>query len=199
VAAGRPYREIADWLTGEHDISDWWAQKHIVEYEQVRGLRAPGVRPGGTFTVTASRTVAVPVEDLFDAFVDADVRDRWLPGVVLHERTSRPGRSARFDWEDDATRVNVGFAANGEAASQAAVEHERLTALKPSSKPEDRPTTSSVPLWALARKMTCVGTPCGSRMLLIRMALDGAELEGGPDEHHRWFGRAPEADHVRLG
>jgi hypothetical protein len=125
-AAGRPYREIADWLTGEHDISDWWAQKHIVEYEQARGLRAPGVRPGGTFTVTASRTVAVPVEDLFDAFVDADVRDRWLPGVVLHERTSRPGRSARFDWEDDATRVNVGFAANGEAASQAAVEHERL-------------------------------------------------------------------------
>jgi hypothetical protein len=69
--------------------------------------------------------VAVPVEDLFDAFVDADVRDRWLPGVVLHERTSRPGRSARFDWEDGATRVNVGFAANGEAASQAAVEHER--------------------------------------------------------------------------
>jgi hypothetical protein len=88
---------------------------------------------------------------------------------VLHERTSRPGRSARFDWEDGATRVNVGFAANGEAASQAAVEHERLpdpqaaekakaywrerlTALKPSSKPEDRPTTSSVPLRALARK-----------------------------------------------
>lgn len=44
----------------------------------------------------------------------------------MRERTSQPGRSARFDWEDGATRVNVGFTANGEAKSQAAVEHERL-------------------------------------------------------------------------
>ena len=55
-AAGRPYREIADWLTGQHDLSNWWAQKLIVEYEQARGLRPPGVRPDGTFEVSASKT-----------------------------------------------------------------------------------------------------------------------------------------------
>jgi uncharacterized protein YndB with AHSA1/START domain len=125
-AAGRPYREIADWLMNEHDISSWWAQKLIVEYEQARRLRAPGVRPDGTFAVGASKTVAVPVARLFEAFVDADLRERWLPGAVMRERTSRPGRSARFDWEDGATRVNVDFTAQGEAKSQAAVEHERL-------------------------------------------------------------------------
>ncbi|MGH8575878.1 MAG: DUF4287 domain-containing protein [Gammaproteobacteria bacterium] len=41
-APGRPYREIAEWLTGEHGISSWWAQKLIVEYQQACGLRAPG-------------------------------------------------------------------------------------------------------------------------------------------------------------
>jgi hypothetical protein len=125
-AAGRPYQEIAAWLTGEHGLSSWWAQKLVVEYEQARGLRAAGVRRDGTFTVTASKTVAVPAERLFAAFADAEVRELWLPGAVIRERTSQPGRSARFDWDDGATRINVSVAAAGEAKSQVAVEHERL-------------------------------------------------------------------------
>lgn len=88
---GRPYREIAEWLTEEHGISNWWVQKLIVEYQQARGVRAPGVRPDGTFTATASKTLAVPGERAFEAFVDAKLRERWLPGAVMHERTSRPG------------------------------------------------------------------------------------------------------------
>jgi len=125
-AGGRPYREIADWLTGEHGVSAWWAQKLIVEYEQSRGLRDAGVRPDGTFAGGASKTIAAPVDRVFDAFVDANVRERWLPGVSLRERTSQPGRSARFDWGDGASRVNVTFAALGDAKSQVAIEHDHL-------------------------------------------------------------------------
>jgi uncharacterized protein YndB with AHSA1/START domain len=125
-AGGRAYREIADWLTGEHGVSPWWAQKLIVEYEQARGLRDAGVRPDGTFAGGASMTIAVPVQRLYDAFVDASVREQWLPGVVLRERTSQAGRSARFDWGDGASRVNVTFAALGDAKSQVAVEHDHL-------------------------------------------------------------------------
>jgi len=125
-AAGREYREIAAWLTGEHGVSSWWTQKLIVEYQEARGRRAPGVRPDGTFAAGASKTVAVPVERLVEAFGDADLRARWLPGVVLHERTSQPGRSARFDWEDGPTRVNVTFLAVDRARSQVAVEHDHL-------------------------------------------------------------------------
>ena len=124
-AAGLPYREIADWLMDHHGLSNWWAQKLIVEYEQARGVRAPGVRPDGTFAAGVSKTVAAPAERVFDAFVDAELRERWLPGVTLSERTSQPGRSARFDWEDG-TRISVTFVARGETKSQVAVEHERL-------------------------------------------------------------------------
>jgi hypothetical protein len=125
-APRREYREIADWLTGKHDLSSWWAQKLIVEYEQARGLRGPGVRPDGTFSVGASKTVAVPVERLYEAFVDPKERKRWLPGAVMRLRSSQPGRRAHFDWEDGATRVNVEVSAKGEARSQVAVEHVRL-------------------------------------------------------------------------
>ena len=125
-AGGRPYREIADWLTGEHGVSSWWAQKLIVEYEQARGLRDAGVRPDGTFAGGASKTVAVPVARLFEAFDDTTIRERWLPGAVMRVRTSQPGRSARFDWDDGASRVNVTFAALGDGRSQVAVEHDHL-------------------------------------------------------------------------
>jgi hypothetical protein len=125
-AAGRPYREIADWLTAEHRMSSWWAQKLIVEYEQARGLRAPGVRRGGTFTVGASKTLAVRVERLVAAFADPTQRADWLPGVALRERTSQAGRSIRYDVGDGSTRLNVTFVAAGEGKSQVAVEQELL-------------------------------------------------------------------------
>lgn len=125
-APGRPFREIAGWLGGEHGLSSWWAQKLIVEYEQARGLRPAGVRPGGTFTVGTSITVRVPVERLYGAVVDPAQRERWLPGAVMRERTSRPHRSARFDWADGGTRVSVTLEAKGDAKSQLALEHERL-------------------------------------------------------------------------
>jgi uncharacterized protein YndB with AHSA1/START domain len=125
-AAGRPFRDIADWLTGEHDLSRWWAQKLIVEYEQARGLRSAGVRPGGTFSATASKTVGVPVERLFEAFANAGLRRLWLPGAKLRARTTERGRSARFDWEDGGTRVNATFLSKGKAKSQVGVEHTHL-------------------------------------------------------------------------
>jgi uncharacterized protein YndB with AHSA1/START domain len=125
-AKGRPYREIADWLTEKQRLSDWWAQKLIVEYEQARGVRPPGVRRDGTFTVGASKTVAVPVTRLFQAFVDPAQRRRWLPGAVVRERDSTPARVARFDWGDDGSRIEVTFAEKGRPRSVANVEHQRL-------------------------------------------------------------------------
>jgi uncharacterized protein DUF4287 len=125
-AAGRPYRQIADWLMGEHDVSRWWAQKLIVEYQQARGLRPPGVRPDGTFEVSASKTMAVPVKRVFDAFVNTRQRKKWLTDGTMSLRTSQPRRSARFNWDDGSTRVNVGFIARGPSKSMVALAHERL-------------------------------------------------------------------------
>ena len=126
-AAGRPFREIADWLTSEHKLSKWWAQKLIVEYEQERGIRPPGVRPDGTFEVTASKTVAVPVGRLFDAFVDSRRRKRWLTDGKMSLKASEAGQSARFEWDGGSSRVSVSFFDKGASKSAVAVAHGRLT------------------------------------------------------------------------
>jgi hypothetical protein len=125
-AAGREYREIADWLTGTQGLSNWWAQKLIVEYEQARGLRPPGIRPDGTFEVSASKTVAVSDATLVEAFLDPARRERWLPGSAMRQHGSDTGRSLRFDWEDGTSRVIVNVTAAGETKSQVVVLHQRL-------------------------------------------------------------------------
>jgi hypothetical protein len=124
-AATRSHTEIARWLRAEHGVDGWYSQSITLGYERARGLRAPGQRPDG-FAVSASRTVAVPVERLFEVFADQRLRERWLPGAELRVRTATAPRTARFDWEDGSTRVIVGFEDLGEAKSRVALSHERL-------------------------------------------------------------------------
>ena len=124
-AASRPHPEIARWLAADHRVSGWWAQSITVGYEQARGLRAPGQHPAG-WAVSASKTVAVPVERLFEAFEDEAVRERWLPGAEMRLRTATAPRSARYDWEDGSTRLSVGFTKLAEVKSKVDIQHERL-------------------------------------------------------------------------
>ena len=125
-AVEREHPEIAAWLGTEHGVPGWWAQGITVEYEKARGLRPIGGGRDGSYNVSASRTVAVPVERLFEAWSDPSLRERWLGGADLRERTSTAPRTARYDWEDGSTRVIVGFEAKGGAKSTVALSHERL-------------------------------------------------------------------------
>ena len=124
-AARRTHREIARWLREEHAVDGWYSQSLTVGYERARGLRAVGENEHG-FAITASRTVAVPVERLFESFDDEALRARLLPGADLHVRTATAPKSARYDWEDGETRVIVGFEELGESKSRVALSHERL-------------------------------------------------------------------------
>ena len=126
-AAERTHRETARWVAEQQDAHPlaWNVQAVVSSYERTRGLRAPGEHADG-FAITASKTVGVPVERLFDAFVDASLRHRWLPNAELTERVATRPRSARFDWGDGTSRVHVTFAAKGEDRSTAALQHVRL-------------------------------------------------------------------------
>jgi hypothetical protein len=126
-AAERPHREIARWVADQQGAEPlaWNAQAVAGSYELARGLRVTGEKEDG-FAITASRTVGVPVDRLYDAFTDDSLRARWLPDGQLRERTATRPKSARFDWGESTTRVNVTFLAKGEARSTVALEHRRL-------------------------------------------------------------------------
>ena len=123
--ADAPHSEIAEWLMEEREVPGWDAQSITVSYERARRGRAIGERADG-FEISATKTVNVPVGRLFDAVVDESLRAAWLPGGRLSERTATKPRSARYDWEDGATRVAFGFEAKGEEKSVVALAHQRL-------------------------------------------------------------------------
>ena len=112
------HREIARRIAAELGIDPlaWNAQAITMSYERTRGGRLPGQREDG-FAVTATKTLPVPVERLFDAFLEQG---------ELRERTSTRPKSARFDWAGGESRVNATFVAKGEASSTVSVEHRRL-------------------------------------------------------------------------
>ena len=124
-ATERSHKDIARWLMEEHGVAGWWAQSITVNYEIARRMRAPGQRPDG-WEIGASKTVAVPVERLYQAFADEAQRERWLPGAELRLRTATPPKTARYDWEDGSTRVVVLFEAKGDAKSVIFLGHQKL-------------------------------------------------------------------------
>lgn len=124
-AAEHSSSEARAWLRDDHGVSTWWAQKLVVEYEQVRGTRVPGARPGGTVTVGASRTVPGSQARAFAAVVDPGLRAHWLRDVTLVQRTASPDRTARFDGPDG-TRVNVTLEATSASRTAVSIEQERL-------------------------------------------------------------------------
>ena len=92
----RTHAEIARHVAEEHGIDGWWAQAVAVGYERIAGLRGANQRPDG-YSMNASKTVPIPVGELFDLFVDDGKRAEWLGEGVLRLRTQSDPKSARFD------------------------------------------------------------------------------------------------------
>jgi hypothetical protein len=103
-ARRKKHPEIARFLREELGVPNWWAQSVTVGYERARGMRLKYEHADG-FAITASRTIAVPVDALFDAFVDDARRRKWLPGGPCrceppsHDaRRGSTGRTVRHGW-----------------------------------------------------------------------------------------------------
>jgi hypothetical protein len=120
-----PHREIAKHVQERYRIPGWWAQTVTVGYERIKGLRAVGQRRDGSFEANKSKTLAVSIERLYQAFDDKRTRARWLPGVDLTVRTAARNKSMRITWPDRTSLV-VGFTRKGAGKSEVALQHGKL-------------------------------------------------------------------------
>jgi hypothetical protein len=124
-AATMAHRDIAALVHGKHSVGDWWAQTVTVGYERIKGLRERGQRRSGAYEATKSRTFAVPVSALFDAWRDETARRRWLDGARAVVRTATAPKSMRLQWPDG-TIIAVNFTAKGRDKSAVALAHTKL-------------------------------------------------------------------------
>ncbi|MGH9225669.1 MAG: hypothetical protein ACRD2W_18210 [Acidimicrobiales bacterium] len=75
-------------------------------------------RSDGRFAATASKTLAVPVGVLYEAFADGESRSGWLPDVKVNIRVAHPRRTLGWDWGTDGERIEVYFAAKADEKVQ---------------------------------------------------------------------------------
>ncbi len=115
---------IAKYLHERHKLPGWWAQMVTVGYERVRGLRAVNEKADG-FAISKSKTIAVPISRLFEAWDDEANRRTWLD-EELTVRKSTPDKSMRIAWGDGRSRIDVYFYAKGDAKSQVSLQHSKL-------------------------------------------------------------------------
>jgi hypothetical protein len=120
-----PHREIAKHVMEKYKIPGWWAQTVTVGYERIKGLRAVGQRRDGSFEAHKSKTFAVPLPRLYQAFQDERLRARWLPKLDLTVRTATREKTMRITWPDR-TLLEIGFMSKGPSKSQVALQHGKL-------------------------------------------------------------------------
>jgi len=82
-------------VTKKHDAGPWWQQMVTVTYEQARGIREKYEKPGG-YEISASKTIAVSAEVIYDAWNNPKLRSTWLPEKPITIRTATPGKSMRI-------------------------------------------------------------------------------------------------------
>jgi hypothetical protein len=124
-ASEMSHRDIAKIVGEKFKVDAWWTQMVTVGYERIKGLRVRGQQRDGTFGATKSRTYNVPVETLFDAWLNPKRRKRWLGDEKVRVRVATAPKSMRLDWTDGSI-IAVGFLSKGASKSSVALEHSGL-------------------------------------------------------------------------
>ena len=125
-AAERSHRETGRWLAEQQSL-------HPLAWNARRSRRATSAREvcanrARRTTATRSRPPRRWECPSNGSTTQSSTRRsaRWLPDGQLSERTATKPKSARFDWDEDQTQVNVTFLAKGENKSTIALEHRRM-------------------------------------------------------------------------
>lgn len=119
------HKEIAAYVRKTYKTPDWWTQMVTVGYERIKGLRARGQQRDGSFEVSKSKVVHVPIDVLFEAFADPKRRREWLPGANPEVRHATKNKSLRLRWPDGSA-VDIGFVGKGDAKSRVAIGHTKI-------------------------------------------------------------------------
>ena len=90
------HKALVAFLRSEHpDLSGWWRQMIVVEYEKETGRRVTGETAGTGFQLGVQKTLAASAERVWAALVDPDGLPSWLGAdLTLEEGAVYGGEEA---------------------------------------------------------------------------------------------------------
>jgi uncharacterized protein YndB with AHSA1/START domain len=111
-------------IDGLKPLGQWNQNLLTTTYEWNRGLKERGQKEDG-FEISVSKTIKVPISELFRSWVDNKIRKDWLDEEITI-RKSTENKSARITWSDSVTSLSVDFYPKGEGKSQVVVQHLKI-------------------------------------------------------------------------
>jgi hypothetical protein len=117
--------ELVKSIDGLTLLGEWNQGLLSTFYQWDRGLRERGEKKSG-FEVSVSKTIAVSIGVLYQAFADEKLRMRWLPEKKLAITKTTENKSARVVWINGETRLSVDFYPKGADKSQIVVQHLKI-------------------------------------------------------------------------
>jgi hypothetical protein len=127
------HAEIARMVHDRFNGGDWWSQMVTVGYERMRGLRSANQRRSGSFEVSKSKTIAAPINRVYEAWHPAAKRKRWLANPSIDVTSATPSKTMRFGWVDGKSRAAAYFVSKGEKTA-VTVQHAKLADAKTAEK-----------------------------------------------------------------
>ena len=112
-------------IEGLKPLGEWNCGLLSTTYQWDRGLRQRGEKADG-FEISVSKTIAVPIGELYTAWADDVLRAEWLMEKDISITKATENKSIRILWSDKKTRLSVDFYAKGDAKSQVVVQHLKL-------------------------------------------------------------------------
>lgn len=111
-------------IDGLKPLGQWNQNLLTTSYEWGRGLKERGQK-GKDFEIGVSKTITVPISELYQAWVNDGIRKDWLTEDIVI-RKSTANKSARITWSDGTTGLSVDFYPKGEGKAQVVVQHLKI-------------------------------------------------------------------------
>jgi hypothetical protein len=115
---------IAAHVQEEYGVDSWWAQTVTVGYERISGRRLPYQQPDGTFSVNASRTVAIGAVDLRERLLDDAQRKELFADHDTELRSKQASKNVRI--RIDGGTVEFALEPRDDGRTKVAVAHTKL-------------------------------------------------------------------------
>jgi hypothetical protein len=111
-------------IPGLKPLGEWNQNLLCTTYQWNRGLRERGQK-GKDFEIGVSKTVDVPISELYRSVIDDKMRSKWCKEKIEFSKTTL-NRSARALWSDKQTRLSIDFYAKSANKSQVVVQHLKI-------------------------------------------------------------------------
>lgn len=109
---------------GLKSLGEWNCGLLSTSYQWDRGLRERGEKADG-FEISVSKTMAVPVDIMYAAWLDDRLREKWLAEKITITKSTE-NKSIRVLWNDNSTRLSVDLYPKGDGKSQMVMQHLKI-------------------------------------------------------------------------